>query len=96
MMLDLSAATGFRLLLNPHTYDLASPDGFLYRKVARTAGEMIPVLRSPGRVRCPMTRHFIMCIMSSKIHRRRTRFCDPTASRMDQSSFRRTQLPENS
>jgi glucose-6-phosphate isomerase len=47
-MLDLSGVTGFRLLLDPQTYDLHSPDGFVYRKVARTAGEMIPVLRSPG------------------------------------------------
>jgi glucose-6-phosphate isomerase len=49
-MIDLSFSTGFPLILNPDTWEMTSAYGFSYRRISRTAREMLPVLRSPDGI----------------------------------------------
>jgi glucose-6-phosphate isomerase len=50
MKRDLSHFAGFKLSLDPTNLEIETADGLVLRRVSRTAGELEPVLLSPGEV----------------------------------------------
>lgn len=50
MLIDVTASAGFHLTLDLATGDVRSDDGFHFRRISRTAGELSGVLRTPDAV----------------------------------------------